>query len=370
VEKIMNTAVPGVYRNYFRQRKGKQWQKVEAKVGEPGAIRPFLAGNWKMHTTPRSGIALVSRILDECRGMTDVDVGFAPPFLGLAAVRDYLEADFLRSEYGIAGNVHLYAQDAFYLPQGAYTGEVSAAMLKAAGVEGVILGHSDRRTRLGNNLGFATNVARRLSRGFLEQKWQRIRNQESVDPRVRKALEFLVAESNDEFRSGLAQFLEEEIRGRAGESDGVIQKKVCSVLEQGMRVLLCVGEDREARDHQETFRLLDHQLRMALDGLPAATVREIVIAYEPVWAIGPGAQPAQPEQIAEAHDFIRDWIAERHGEETAAAMRILYGGNVSPNNVVEIMRIAGVDGALVGGASVRPHDFAAILHFGLANVAR
>jgi triosephosphate isomerase len=111
--------------------------------------------------------------------------------------------------------------------------------------------------------------------------------------------------------------------------------------------------------------LLERQIRIGLEGVARPTMPEIIIAYEPIWAIGEGAKPAPPEQIAEVHDFIRNLLMDLYGEQVAARVRILYGGNVKPDNINEIMQLAGVDGALVGGASLNASDFSKIIRFGL-----
>ncbi|MDD5035151.1 MAG: triose-phosphate isomerase [Methylococcaceae bacterium] len=361
----MKTAVPKVYRNYYRQRTANQWLKVKAEVGDPGAIRPFLAGNWKMNMIPRSGVALAARIFDICKDIKDVDIGLAPPFTGLSTLADYIKPDFLRSEYGLGRNVFLLAQDTFFESKGAFTGEISAEMLAAIGVDRVIIGHSDRRTNLGKYFGFGPSIAKRLSRAFLTQELGHLKAKEGVDPQILAALEHLTAEGNQDILAGMARFLEEEMRERAGESDEAIQKKVQACLTHGVQVVLCCGENREAREAQETFSLLDRQLRIGLEVVSPRTAGEVVIAYEPVWAVGEGASPAKPEQISEVHDFIRNLIMDLYGEQIASTIRILYGGNVKPDNIVEIMNIPGVDGALVGGASLKANDFAQIIRFGL-----
>ena len=357
-----------VYRNYYRQRTANQWHKVEAESGVPGAIRPFLAGNWKMNMIPRSGVALAARIFDLCRGVKDVDIGLAPPFTGLSTLGDYLKPDFLRTEYGLGRNAFLLAQDTFFESKGAFTGEISAEMLASIGVDRVIIGHSDRRTNLGKYFGFGPSVAKRLSRSFLAQELKQLQTSGGADPQIIAALEHLAAEGNQGVLAGLARFLEEELLERAGESDEVIQKKVQAALSQGLQVILCCGENREAREAHETFTLLDHQLRMAFEVVSPRTAHEVIIAYEPVWAVGEGAKPAKPEQISEVHDYIRNLIMDLYGEQIASSIRILYGGNVKPENIVEIMNIAGVDGALVGGASLKAEDFAKIIRFGLDDV--
>jgi triosephosphate isomerase len=361
----MKTTAPSVYRTYFRQRTANQWHKVEAEAGVPGAIRPFLAGNWKMNLIPRSGVALAARIFDICRGVKDVDIGLAPPFTGLSTLADYLKPDFLRTEYGLGRNVFLLAQDTFFESKGAYTGEISPEMLAAIGVDRVIIGHSDRRTNLGKYFGFGPSVAKRLSRSFLSQELEKLKMKAGADAQILAALEHLTSEENQNILTGLARFLEEELIERVGESDEAIQHKVQAALAQGLQVILCVGENRDARESHETFHLLDRQLRMAFEVVSPRTAGEVVIAYEPVWAVGEGAKAATLEQISEVHDFIRNLIMDLYGEQIASSIRILYGGNVKPENIAEIMNIPGVDGALVGGASLRANTFAQIIRFGL-----
>ncbi|MEN9756380.1 MAG: hypothetical protein RL755_567 [Pseudomonadota bacterium] len=354
-----------IYRNYYRQRTANQWRKIPAEHGDPSAIRPFLAGNWKMNLIPRAGVALAARIFDLCRNIRDVDMGFAPPFTGLSTLADYIEPDFLKREYGIGRNVFLLAQDTFFESKGAFTGEISADMLAAIGVDRVIIGNSDRRANLGKYFGFSSSVARRLSKDFLSQSHRRLSRRENPDIKILSALGHLLEEDHTDVLEGLEKFLEHELNERAGESDEAIQRKVHAALANGLQIIFCCGENREARRAHETFDLLERQIRIGLEGVARPTMPEIIIAYEPIWAIGEGAKPAPPEQIAEVHDFIRNLLMDLYGEQVAARVRILYGGNVKPDNINEIMELAGVDGALVGGASLNASDFSKIIRFGL-----
>ena len=354
-----------IYRNYYRQRTANQWRKIPAEQGDPSAIRPFLAGNWKMNLIPRAGVALAARIFDLCHNIRDVDMGIAPPFTGLSTLANYIKPDFLLREYGIGRNVFLLAQDTFFESKGAFTGEISADMLAAIGVDRVIIGHSDRRANLGKYFGFSSSVARRLSKSFLTQSHLRLSQRENPDIKILSAIAHLLEESNQDVLEGLAKFLEYELNERAGESDEAIQRKVHAALANGLQVIFCCGENREARRAHETFELLERQIRIGLGGVARPTMNEVIIAYEPVWAIGEGAKPASIEQIAEVHDFIRNLLMDLHGEHVAARVRILYGGNVKPDNICEIMQLAGVDGALVGGASLNASDFSKIIRFGL-----
>lgn len=361
----MNNSSPNVYRNYYRLRTANQWRKVQAEPGEPGAIRPYLAGNWKMNMTPRSGLALAARLFDICKGIKDVDIGLGPPFTGLSTLAEYIKPDFLKAEYDIGRNVFLLAQDVFFESKGAFTGEISAEMLAAIGVDRVIIGHSDRRANLGKYFGFGSSVARRLSNEFLTQSLSRLKQKDDAYPKAIMALEHLLAKENEDVLTGLASFLGGELRDRAGESDEAINRKVLAALAQGLQVIFCCGENREARENNETFKLLERQIRMGLEGVPQRLIHDVVIAYEPLWAIGVGANPATHAQISQVHDFIRNLIMDLHGEQFAASIRILYGGNVKPDNIADIMTIAGVDGALVGGASLKATDFGRIVRFGL-----
>jgi triosephosphate isomerase len=292
-------------------------------------------------------------------------MGFAPPFTGLSTLANYIKPDFLLREYGIGRNVFLLAQDTFFESKGAFTGEISADMLAAIGVDRVIIGHSDRRANLGKYFGFSSSVARRLSKSFLTQSHLRLSQRENPDIKILSAIAHLLEESNQYVLEGLEKFLEHELNERAGESDEAIQRKVHAALANGLQVIFCCGENREARRAHDTFELLERQIRIGLGGVARPTMNEVIIAYEPVWAIGEGAKPASIEQIAEVHDFIRNLLMDLYGEHVAARVRILYGGNVKPDNINEIMQLDGVDGALVGGASLNASDFSKIIRFGL-----
>jgi triosephosphate isomerase len=292
-------------------------------------------------------------------------MGFAPPFTGLSTLANYIKPDFLLREYGIGRNVFLLAQDTFFESKGAFTGEISADMLAAIGVDRVIIGHSDRRANLGKYFGFSSSVARRLSKNFLTQSHLHLSQRENPDIKILSAIAHLLEESNQYVLEGLEKFLEHELNERAGESDEAIQRKVHAALANGLQVIFCCGENREARRAHDTFELLERQIRIGLGGVARPTMNEVIIAYEPVWAIGEGAKPASIEQIAEVHDFIRNLLMDLYGEHVAARVRILYGGNVKPDNINEIMQLDGVDGALVGGASLNASDFSKIIRFGL-----
>jgi triosephosphate isomerase (TIM) len=243
---------------------------------------PLVAGNWKMHKTVAQAREFVQRLLPRLDDDDPVEVGLCPPFLALHAV---VEA--------VAGSgVKVYAQNMHHAPGGAFTGEVSPPMLQEVRVDGVILGHSERR----------------------------------------------------------AYF---------AETDRALQLKVRAALEARLVPILCVGETEEERERGDTERKLRHQVWEDLHAIESERLAEVVIAYEPVWAIGTG-QVATPEQAQEAIAFIRALIADRAPDQAQAA-RLLYGGSVNPENAAELLALPDVDGALVGGASLDPESFAEIV---------
>ena len=240
---------------------------------------PMVAGNWKMNTTVAEGVALARAVVERCAGAAGVEVAVLPPFPHLVPVRAVL-----------AGGVLLGAQDVFWEERGAYTGEVSPAML-AGLCDLVLVGHSERRHQF-------------------------------------------------------------------GESDGQSARKAAAALRAGLHVIVAVGETEPERDAGDTGRVVDRQLDAvvaALDSPPPADAW--VVAYEPVWAIGTGrtATPAQAQEVC-AH--IREHLAARTG---ATAPRVLYGGSVTAANAAELFAADGIDGGLIGGASLDPEAFAAIV---------
>jgi triosephosphate isomerase (TIM) len=243
---------------------------------------PLVAGNWKMHKTVAEARALVDDLAGRLDGASGVDVAVCPPFTALAAVIDSARAA------GIA----VIAQNMHYEISGAFTGEIAPPMLTELEVDGVILGHSERR-------------------------------------------------------------------GHFAETDRALQAKVPAALKAGLLPLLCVGETEEEREAGATERKLRHQVQEDLSSVPAERLADLVIAYEPVWAIGTG-HVATPEQAQEAIAFIRALIADR-SEQSASRVRILYGGSVDPGNAAELLALPDVDGALVGGASLKAESFAAIV---------
>ncbi|HMC65722.1 MAG TPA: triose-phosphate isomerase [Gemmataceae bacterium] len=245
--------------------------------------KKFVAGNWKMYTTAATARQLAAAVAQGLGKEDRVTVAVCPPFPYLAMV-----AEVLRSS-----RVGLGAQNLYPEKEGAYTGEVSPAMLLDVGCRYVILGHSERRHVL-------------------------------------------------------------------GERDEFIIRKVKAALAAGLQVILCVGEKLDERDAGQTNKVLDTQLTAGLAGITADAVKNMVIAYEPVWAIGTGRN-ATPEQAQEAHVFIRGRVEQLFGGVTAASLLIQYGGSVKPDNAAALMHQPDVDGALVGGASLKADQFLAIV---------
>jgi triosephosphate isomerase len=242
---------------------------------------PILAANWKMNKTIEETERFLADFLPKVPE-TGPDVVICPSYLSLRAA----------VEHSAQSRARVAAQNMHEEPDGAFTGEVSAPMLVELGVDGVILGHSERR-----------------------------------------------------------QYF--------GESDEALARKVPAALRAGLEPILCVGENEAQRDSDETEGILTRQIEADLSEVPDDQLRDVVIAYEPIWAIGTG-RTATTEQAQEACALIRGLIETRSGD-AAAAIRILYGGSVKPGNAAELVALADVDGALVGGASLDPGDFAAIV---------
>jgi triosephosphate isomerase len=244
--------------------------------------RPYIAGNWKMFKTVAETRAFIQKLLAQLPMNNGVEVGIAVPFTALAAAVEAVGDSDLKV---LAQNMH--QED-----DGAYTGEISARMLVELGVDGVLLGHSERRQY--NN-----------------------------------------------------------------ETDRALQEKVPVALEAGLEPILCVGETEEEREAGDTQRKLRHQVQEALEKVPDSRLGEVVIAYEPIWAIGTGLV-ATAEMAQEAVSFIRALVGDR-SEAAAERVRVLYGGSVKPDNAAEILSQPDVDGALVGGASLDPSGLVEIV---------
>jgi triosephosphate isomerase len=243
---------------------------------------PLIAGNWKMYKTEEQAEEYIQALLPRLSAIDAVDVAICVPFTDLRAMIDSARGS----------RVEVYAQNMHQEPEGAYTGEVSAAMLSELDVHGVVLGHSERRARF-------------------------------------------------------------------GETDKALAQKVPAALEAGLVPILCVGETEQERDNDDTDRKLRQQIKDDLAGVRSDRLAEVVIAYEPVWAIGTG-RVASVEQAQDAIAFIRALVGDRDAE-AAQRVRLLYGGSVKPENARELLGQPDVDGALVGGASLDAESFAAIV---------
>ncbi len=243
---------------------------------------PLIAGNWKMHKTVEAAEDFIQTLLPRVSAVERAEVAICPTFTALQAMVDSTRGS----------RVAVYAQTMHQADEGAFTGEVSPAMLSEVGVQGVILGHSERRQLF-------------------------------------------------------------------GETDKALAQKVPAALASGLLPVLCVGETEEERERGDTERKLRHQVQEAVAKLSPDQLGEIVIAYEPIWAIGTG-QVATPEQAQEAIAFVRALVADR-SPQAAQRTRILYGGSVKPENAAELMALPDVDGALVGGASLDAESLAAIV---------
>lgn len=248
------------------------------------ARRKLIAGNWKMNKTLSEAPALVRELKGLVASLPAdrVELAVAPPFVALAAVARELEGSAVK----------LAGQNCHWEPSGAFTGEVSAPMLKDVGCTYVILGHSERR-----------------------------------------------------------QYF--------GETDETVNKRTRAVLAAKMTPIICVGETLAEREGNRTFAVVEGQVAGALKGFQAAEVAGFVLAYEPVWAIGTG-RTATSAQAQEVHKAIREQLARLYDRATAERVVIQYGGSVKPDNAAELLGQPDVDGALVGGASLKAGDFAAI----------
>ena len=247
------------------------------------ARRKIVAGNWKMNMTPSEAVKLVETLKPLVKS-DDVDVVFCVPAIDIVPVVEACKGS----------NIEVGAENMYFEEKGAYTGEISAAMLKDAGVKYVILGHSERR---------------------------------------------------DYFK----------------EDDALLNKKVKKAFEAGLTPILCCGETLEQREMGITLDWIRTQLKSDLVGVSAEQVASMVIAYEPIWAIGTG-KTATSDQAEEVCGAIRECIKEVYGEATAEAVRIQYGGSVNAGNAAELFAKADIDGGLVGGASLKP-DFGKIVNY-------
>ena len=246
--------------------------------------KPILAGNWKMNKTPSEAKALVEALKPLVAGAA-CEVVVCVPALDFAAVQEAAQGS----------NIGVGLQNMHWEASGAYTGELSAAMLREAGAQYVIIGHSERR-----------------------------------------------------------QYF--------AETDETVNKKVRAAVAAGLIPIVCVGERKQEREAGYTDALVTYQTQIALTGLTAEEVEKIVIAYEPVWAIGTGLT-ATDEQANETIGVIRNAVAAVYGQETAQKVRIQYGGSMKPGNAKGLMAQPEIDGGLIGGASLKAEDFAKIVHY-------
>ena len=245
--------------------------------------RTVIAGNWKMNMTPSEASAFIRELAPLVEGKDACDIVLCVPFVDLAVA----------VEAARGTNIKIGAQNVHFKENGAYTGEVSAAMLKETGVEYVIVGHSERR-----------------------------------------------------------QYF--------GETDETVNLRTKAALAAGLTVILCLGELLEARTSGITAEIVSMQTKLDLAGIPAEDLSRVIIAYEPVWAIGTGLT-ATPEQADEACGIIRSVVAELYGAEAAAALIIQYGGSMNEKNASSLLAKENVDGGLIGGASLKTDKFTAIV---------
>lgn len=246
-------------------------------------IRPLIAGNWKMYKTVPESLDFVAALKKALPTALDRDVLIAPPFPSLYPVSELLKDT----------PIQLAAQNLHDASEGAYTGEVSADMLRQAGCDSVIIGHSERRTLFGDTNAF-------------------------------------------------------------------INRKIRAACEKGLKPIFCIGETLAEREAGRTFSVLETQIKEGLNSFDAGDIAHLVVAYEPVWAIGTG-KTASPDQAQEAHAFIRSTLGSLFGTEFASSHAILYGGSVNPGNIASLMAQPDINGGLVGGASLKVDSFLEII---------
>lgn len=247
--------------------------------------KPLIAGNWKLHKTIPEALDLIEALKKDLADKTDIEIVVAPVFTALVPVAQAVKSS----------NIALAAQNCYCENSGAFTGEVSPALLKDAGCSHVIVGHSERRQLFGEN-------------------------------------------------------------------DELINRKIKAVLAEDLIPIFCIGETLEEREKDEMMDVLKRQVTVGLNGLSETEMFKVVVAYEPVWAIGTG-KVASTDQAQEAHAFVRGLLAGLFSTPVAEQVRILYGGSVKPDNVDGLMAQTDIDGTLVGGASLKAADFIRIARF-------
>ncbi len=246
--------------------------------------KAIIAGNWKMNKTPDEARALVEELIPLVAD-AECEVVVCPPFVDLCPVSKAIKGT----------NIHLGAQNIHWAKSGAFTGEISADMLKKFGVEYAIVGHSERR-----------------------------------------------------------QYF--------GETDATVNMRAKAALENGITPIICVGESLEQRERGETDEFVASQVRGALEGISADDARRIVIAYEPIWAIGTG-RTATAEMAEETIIVIRKTLRSIFGNDAAETVRIQYGGSMNPQNAASLMAMENIDGGLIGGASLKAEDFSKVVKY-------
>ncbi len=246
--------------------------------------KKVIAGNWKMNNGINETVGLISEIKKELSGKKNsADVIICPPFINLETAKALLKNSTIK----------LGAQNLYFEESGAFTGEISAQMLKSVGCEFVIIGHSERRTIFGEN-------------------------------------------------------------------DKVVNKKIKTAIKNGLKPIFCVGETLEEREKGETFRIIETQITDGLNGIDEGELENLIVAYEPVWAIGTGRN-ATPQQAQEVHSFIRGLISKLYSQTFATQLVIQYGGSVKADNAKELLSQPDIDGALVGGACLKADSFVKII---------
>jgi len=245
--------------------------------------KKLIAGNWKMNKTSADAVSLAREIVAAVGTQPDVDVVICPPFTAIEAVAGAVDGSLVK----------LGAQNMHFEPSGAFTGEVSAPMLRALFATHVILGHSERRALF-------------------------------------------------------------------GETDELVNKKVLAALKNQLRPILCVGESLAEREAGSTLKVVQTQLERGLDGVSKEMAASLVVAYEPVWAIGTG-KVATTEQAQEVHAFIRGLLTKLFGEPVSQRVRILYGGSMKPANAPDLLGQGDIDGGLIGGASLESRSFVELI---------
>ena len=241
--------------------------------------KPFIAGNWKMYKTIPEAVEMVKALKEASSEQIEAELVVIPPMTVLSEVKKAIEGS----------QVKLGAQNMYWEDEGAFTGEISAPMLKDAGCEYAVIGHSERR-----------------------------------------------------------QYF--------GETDETVNKKIKAALAHNLIPIMCIGESLDEREKGKTIEKVEDQINAGLEGLGKDEISRLIIAYEPIWAIGTGLT-ATPSQAEEVHIFIREKLAEKYGNETASCAIILYGGSVKPASTYELLKEKNINGALVGGASLEADSF-------------